>query len=895
MEDLEEIKPRLRNTFRDRHDIEEDEVREEIPVKKPRKKKLSQKPILDEREEEVIEADEEEEEEIAPRLKNTRNEPRDKKNEDKPKKKRAKKGSFAEFILPVKDFFASEKVHKIAGLFLLLSSVYLTIAFVSFFFTWTVDQDKVMGSWADLFSSDESAANWLGKLGAVISHSFIHAGFGIAALAFPLVALVLGIRILMKVELLPLARTLKWSVFGLLFLSCALGYLFHDKWFYLGGTFGFHLSEWLNRSLGAVGTGALLAFTFLTFLVVNFNISFEFFRKPEPIPPVNEASLQNVLLRTEMKEEYSPQVEVTLNREETPPPPEVTEIIAPAETENTIEPVPDEVKPVDPPLLHSISLGEENVMLTVEQNEFKDESDEDYSKKAEELVAQFGEYDPTLELGEYRFPGVDLLTTYESSQDAVSEEELNANAKRIVQTLKDYGIEIEKIKATIGPTITLYEIVPKAGVRISKIKSLENDIALSLAALGIRIIAPIPGKGTIGIEVPNLHPEMVPARTVLGSEKFQSSHMDLPLALGRTIANETFIADLAKMPHLLIAGATGQGKSVGVNMILSSLIYKKHPSQLKLVLIDPKKVELTLYNKIERHFLAKLPDAEKPIITDSKKVINTLNSLVIEMEARYELLEMVGLRNIKEYNAEFVKRKLNPNNGHKFLPYIVVVIDEFADFITEAGKEVEIPIARLAQKARAVGIHLIIATQRPSVDVITGTIKANFPARIAFRVTSKIDSRTILDQGGADQLIGKGDMLLSTGSDLIRLQCAFIDTPEVARITDFIGSQKGFSTAHILPEYVGEDEGGGGVSVDAADRDPLFEEAARIIVTHQQGSASLLQRKLQLGYNRAGRIVDQLENAGVIGPFKGSKAREVLIKDVLTLEQFLKKGDDTPQ
>jgi DNA segregation ATPase FtsK/SpoIIIE, S-DNA-T family len=509
-------------------------------------------------------------------------------------------------------------------------------------------------------------------------------------------------------------------------------------------------------------------------------------------------------------------------------------------------------------------------------------------------VKEFGEFDPKLELGGYKYPTLDLLAVPEQKANSVDHDELEKNAQKIVQTLRDYGIEIEKIKANIGPTVTLYEIIPKAGVRISKIKNLENDIALSLAALGIRIIAPIPGRGTIGIEVPNLHPETVFIRQVFGSEKFLNNNMDLPIALGKTINNEIFIGDLAKMPHLLIAGATGQGKSVGINVILSSLLYKKHPSNLKLVLIDPKKVELTLYNKIERHFLAKLPDAEKPIITDSKKVVNTLNSLVIEMEARYELLESVGLRNIKEYNTAFRKRKLNPNNGHRYLPYVVVVIDEFADFIIEAGKEVEIPIARLAQKARAIGIHLIIATQRPSVDVITGTIKANFPARIAFRVTSKIDSRTILDTGGADQLIGKGDMLLSTGSDLIRLQCAFIDTPEVDRVTDFIGSQKGFPTAFLLPEYVGEDEASGSGGIDPSDRDAMFAEAARIIVNHQQGSASLLQRKLQLGYNRAGRIIDQLEAAGIIGPFKGSKAREVLIKDIVTLEQFLDKEKGNP-
>ena len=454
-------------------------------------------------------------------------------------------------------------------------------------------------------------------------------------------------------------------------------------------------------------------------------------------------------------------------------------------------------------------------------------------------------------------------------------------------TLANYGIAIEKIKATIGPTVTLYEINPAAGVRISKIKNLEDDIALSLSALGIRIIAPIPGKGTIGIEVPNLNPEMVAMRSILGSEKFQNTNMELPIALGKTISNEIFITDLAKMPHLLMAGATGQGKSVGLNAILVSLLYKKHPSQIKFVLVDPKKVELTLFNKIERHFLAKLPDTEEAIITDTKKVVNTLNSLCIEMDNRYDLLKDAQVRNIKEYNTKFISRKLNPNNGHKYLPYIVLVVDEFADLIMTAGKEVEAPIARLAQLARAIGIHLIIATQRPSVNIITGTIKANFPARIAFRVTSKIDSRTILDSGGADQLIGRGDMLLSTGSDLIRLQCAFVDTPEVDKITDFIGSQRAYPSAYQLPEYIGENEEGGKEEMDPSERDSMFGEAARIVVQHQQGSASLLQRKLKLGYNRAGRIVDQLEAAGIIGRFEGSKAREVLIKDAVSLEQLL--------
>ncbi len=505
---------------------------------------------------------------------------------------------------------------------------------------------------------------------------------------------------------------------------------------------------------------------------------------------------------------------------------------------------------------------------------------------AEQIVDEFGEYDPELELSNYKYPELDQLKEYGNENISIDREELEQNKNKIVETLNNYKIEIAKIKATIGPTVTLYEIVPAPGVRISKIKNLEDDIALSLSALGIRIIAPIPGKGTIGIEVPNKKPTIVSMKSVLSSSAFQNSDMELPLALGKTISNTTFVVDLAKMPHLLVAGATGQGKSVGLNAIMTSLLYKKHPSELKFVLVDPKKVELTLFNKVERHYLAKLPDSDSAIITDTTKVIHTLNSLCIEMDDRYELLKNAYVRNIKEYNAKFKKRKLNPVDGHKFLPYIVLIIDEFADLIMTAGKEVETPIARLAQLARAVGIHLVVATQRPSVNVITGIIKANFPARLAFRVTSKIDSRTILDAGGADQLIGKGDMLFTNGNEMVRLQCAFVDTPEVETITDFIGDQKGYSEAFMLPEYVG-DENTGTTDIDIKDRDVKFEEAARLIVAAQQGSASLLQRKLKLGYNRAGRIVDQLEAAGIIGPFEGSKARQVLVQDEAQLQNLL--------
>jgi len=503
----------------------------------------------------------------------------------------------------------------------------------------------------------------------------------------------------------------------------------------------------------------------------------------------------------------------------------------------------------------------------------------------EAKLQEFGEYDPTLDLSSYELPPIDLLVDHGTGEVTVTKEELEANKDRIVETLGHYNIAIDKIKATIGPTVTLYEIIPQAGVRISKIKNLEDDIALSLAALGIRIIAPIPGKGTIGIEVPNSKPQVVGMRAVVASEKFQNSTADLPIVLGKTISNETFVTDLAKMPHLLMAGATGQGKSVGLNAILVSLLYKKHPSQIKFVLVDPKKVELTLFNKIERHFLAKLPGDSDAIITDTKKVVATLNSLCIEMDDRYELLKEAQVRNIKEYNAKFISRRLSPEKGHRFLPYIVLVVDEFADLIMTAGREVETPIARLAQLARAIGIHLIIATQRPSVNIITGTIKANFPARIAFRVTSKIDSRTILDTGGADQLIGRGDMLLSTGNELIRIQCAFVDTPEVDKITEFIGNQRGYPEALILPEVPTED--GGELEVDDGERDSMFEEAARLVVQTQQGSTSLIQRKLKLGYNRAGRIVDQLESAGILGAFEGSKARRVLIPNEAALAAHL--------
>jgi len=794
--------------------------------------------------------------------------------------------SFKEKINNFFEFARNERFQKIVGLSLLLLSVYSAIAFTSFVFTWQADQDKVVG---DLFANDVVVENWLGKFGALLSHVFIHKWFGVASYIFSFLALITGLRVTFNLELLNIGKTYVYSFFFLVFLSITLGYVFHDAYFYLGGAFGYTLSNKLNSVLGFIGTGVLLFFAFIVFLVAAFNISFDLGKKDpitddettepaeeeEKIMPVNSFKEEEVY--EEIEEERVVQIKPLMQELE----------ITNEEKHDIVEEV---IKPVEKEEI-VLSAEDNAVQFTVEKIDGK-EQELTPEQIAEALVDQVGEYDSTLDLGTYQFPPLDLLENYGGSKDIViNTEELNANKDRILKTLSDYGIEIDKIKATVGPTVTLYEIIPAAGVRISKIKNLEDDIALSLSALGIRIIAPIPGKGTVGIEVPNLNPEMVPMRSLIASEKFQNTTMDLPIALGKTISNETFITDLAKMPHLLMAGATGQGKSVGLNAVLVSLLYKKHPSQIKFVLVDPKKVELTLFNKIERHFLAKLPDSAEAIITDTKKVIHTLNSLCIEMDQRYDLLKEAQVRNIKEYNTKFIARKLNPNNGHKFLPYIVLVVDEFADLIMTAGKEVETPIARLAQLARAIGIHLIIATQRPSVNIITGTIKANFPARIAFRVTSKIDSRTILDSGGADQLIGRGDMLLSTGNDLIRLQCAFVDTPEVEKICEFIGSQRSYPTAFLLPEYVDENGEGSGKMDDPSERDSLFNQAAEIVVSTQQGSASLLQRRLKLGYNRAGRIVDQLESAGIIGPFEGSKAREVLIKDMLSLEQFLNKSE----
>ncbi|MES2139980.1 MAG: DNA translocase FtsK [Bacteroidota bacterium] len=813
--------------------------------------------------------------------------------------KSASRSQFREKVDAVLVIVNNERFQKIAGLTLLLFSVYLTIAFTSYCFTsftsfiQNPDQAAVL---SNMPSSEVD--NWLGKLGALLSHLFLYKWFGVSSYLLAFLAFITGLRITFNVGPTNFRNAYIYSFFFLVFISITLGYIFpNDELTFLGGAYGYTMSNKLNELLGHIGTGVSLFFMFIVFLVAAFNMSFDLSKKtpvtnniePETAPlPDNET--KKTLVNT-FKEEEKVKEELTEPVKEDDG---STSLTTGFFITNNVQ--HDIVEEVEKPVVKEeiiLTSEDSDVQFSVVSTENKEE-ELSPEKISEALIAQVGEYDPTLDLSSYQFPPVDLLENYGGSKEIViNTEELNENKDRILKTLGDYGIEIQKIKATVGPTVTLYEIIPAAGVRISKIKNLEDDIALSLSALGIRIIAPIPGKGTIGIEVPNSHAEMVPMRALISSEKFQNTTMDLPIALGKTISNETFIFDLAKMPHLLMAGATGQGKSVGLNAILVSLLYKKHPSQIKFVLVDPKKVELTLFNKIERHFLAKLPDSADAIITDTKKVVHTLSSLCIEMDQRYDLLKEAQVRNIKEYNSKFIARKLNPNNGHKFLPYIVLVIDEFADLIMTAGKEVEAPIARIAQLARAVGIHLVIATQRPSVNIITGTIKANFPARIAFRVTSKIDSRTILDSGGADQLIGRGDMLLSTGNDLIRLQCAFVDTPEVEKICEFIGSQRGYPNAYLLPEYVDENgEGSGKEDMDPSERDSMFNQAAEIVVSTQQGSTSLIQRKLKLGYNRAGRIVDQLEAAGILGRFEGSKAREVLIKDMLSLEQFLNKSNN---
>ncbi|MCL2417259.1 MAG: DNA translocase FtsK [Bacteroidales bacterium] len=777
----------------------------------------------------------------------------------------------------------SERFRFICGVSFLGFALFSLFAFVSYLFSWWIDFDMIAHiSTYDLFvDSSADIRNIAGRMGARFAHVFIYNGFGIGSFAFVWVAFVIGLRLL-NIPLFKLKKTILHSAFFMVWSSVMFGFitLGLGKLSILGGIFGFEVAYYLKAAIGIPGLIFLLGTALAIFLYVAYGVRFRLYT----IIKNWSENIENWLKRT--KKDLQEDVNELLTEEE-----QVTNL--PPDDEDTFS------------LLNEIEKWEEENDLKADdevpfiienpselENEAGVEDEIKEEDKIEETIEKYGvetPYDPYLDLPSYVFPTLDLLEDYgmKNVDNSKQTDELIANKKLIENTLKSFGVEIAQIKATIGPTVTLYEIIPASGVRISKIQNLENDIALSLAALGIRIIAPIPGKGTIGIEVPNANKQIVPMKVMLDSPNFKDTKFDLPIALGKTIQNEAFVADLAKMPHLLMAGATGQGKSVGLNAIIASLLYKKHPADLKFVMVDPKKVELTLYNKIERHYLAKLPNVEDAIITDTKKVVNTLNSLCVEMDARYNLLKDAQVKGIKEYNAKFISRRLNPNDGHRYLPYIVLVVDEFADLIMTAGKEVELPIARLAQLARAIGIHLIIATQRPSVNIITGTIKANFPARIAFRVTSKIDSRTILDSGGADQLIGKGDMLLSTGNELIRLQCALIDTPEIEKIAEFIGEQRGYPEAYELPECADESGGSSGGAFSVDERDLMFDDAARLIVSSQSGSTSLIQRKLKLGYARSGRLMDQLEDAGIVGPSQGSKPREVYIKDMQTLEEML--------
>jgi S-DNA-T family DNA segregation ATPase FtsK/SpoIIIE len=772
------------------------------------------------------------------------------------------------------NFTLTNSQRLVMGSFLVIIGILLFIALLSYLFTGESDQ-TILG---DFTNRSIETNNWLSKVGAWISHLLIYKGFGISSFLFSGLLLLTGISVLANSSKKRLWRNWFWGTLIIIWGALVFGFAFETAP-KLGGTIGFELNILLQDYVGKIGTALLLVFGFIVYIALRFKIG------PQHIARLFTRTKNE--LKSELSEDSltaSIAVDNSLSDE-------AEDIKSSFEIPlENLEPTISKHSSIDSPSTLEVTPPKEEANIEDEPLEMKiEKSIEEPSETdnlAAKLVEDFGEVDPTLELSKFKFPSLNLLKKYDTEGITINQEELEENKNKIVETLNNYKIGIANIKATIGPTVTLYEIIPEAGVRISKIKNLEDDIALSLSALGIRIIAPIPGRGTIGIEVPNKNATIVSMHSVIASQKFQKSEMELPIALGKTISNETFVVDLAKMPHLLMAGATGQGKSVGLNAVLTSLLYKKHPAEVKFVLVDPKKVELTLFNKIERHYLAKLPDSEDAIITDNTKVINTLNSLCIEMDNRYEMLKNAFCRNIKEYNEKFKARKLNPNDGHKFLPYIVLVVDEFADLIMTAGKEVETPIARLAQLARAIGIHLIVATQRPSVNVITGIIKANFPARIAFRVTSKIDSRTILDSSGADQLIGRGDLLYTQGNDMVRIQCAFVDTPEVEKLTDYIGSQKAYPSAYLLPEYISEDSG---TSLDnnINERDQLFREAAEVIVTAQQGSASLLQRKLKLGYNRAGRLIDQLEAAGIVGPFEGSKARQVLVPDFLALNQLL--------
>jgi S-DNA-T family DNA segregation ATPase FtsK/SpoIIIE len=775
-------------------------------------------------------------------------------------KKKKKKNPAVSFLGSMVAFFKDDRFRYALGIVFLLLSLFIILALISYLINWKTDQDF---EWGKVFSGPEiQVENTGGKMGAWLSNLLINRWFGIASFLFPII-LVIWAMALYRIRLIQTAKAVRNSLFLIILLSITLGLIFGDAGGALGsgpgGQHGYFLSRWLVASIGTLGTIFVLLICYTAMLL--FSTSFLDWIRTREIPfrsfgGTNDDPDPLMEDETEAEEE---KIEEEPVKEE------------PFVIKDVDKEVQTSEKEDNPP-------NREDVEMTIEDIDPEDINPDE---------GALGEYDPTLDLSSFKYPPLSLLKEYDQGDSRVSNEELISNKNRIVETLGNYNIKIDKIKATIGPTVTLYEIVPAPGIRISKIKNLEDDIALSLSALGIRIIAPIPGKGTIGIEVPNQNPRTVSMKSILASKKYQDAEMELAISLGKTISNETFVFDLTKMPHLLVAGATGQGKSVGLNAIIASLLFKKHPAQLKFVMIDPKKVELSLYSKIERHYLAKLPESEEAIITDTQQVIHTLNSLCAEMDDRYNLLKSAQVRNIKEYNAKFINRKLNPNKGHRYLPFIVVIIDEFADLIMTAGREIEHPISRLAQLARAIGIHLVIATQRPTTNIITGVIKANFPARIAFRVTSMIDSRTILDGPGADQLIGRGDMLFLSGNEPIRLQCAFIDGPEIEEVTDFIGQQKGYPSAMMLNPV--EEDGGNGADVDLDKRDDKFEEAARLVVQHQQGSTSLIQRKLSLGYNRAGRIVDQLEVAGILGPFEGSKARKVLVQDEFTLEQILSK------
>ncbi len=787
-------------------------------------------------------------------------------------------------------FFRNEKLRFILGFIIFIVAIYLLIAFVSFLFFGAADQSKLDLSLKELVLNREiNVQNKAGKTGAYLSELIINKGFGVSSFLIVYILAVAGLRIISR-NIVRFRRNFVYSLLTLIWFSLALGLIFtkseEGSFIYWGGRYGYVLSTWMSSMIGFVGMIFFLLITGISLVIVRFENSYSTFKKLLSQKPrikkekVKAEDDDDDDVFEKGKKIVIPEKSISKVIEEGDV---VKAIFEPDDVEMDMEIEREiKVKEVDSNVIPKSDEEDEDLEIAVVSRQSDDDTDETYGQGMEE-------YDPTLDLSGFRFPTIELLEDHKSGNAEVTNEELISNKNKIVETLRHYKIEITKIRATIGPTITLYEIVPAPGIRIAKIKNLEDDIALSLSALGIRIIAPIPGRGTIGIEVPNQNPEVVSMRSIISSKKFQESTAELPIALGKTISNETYLFDLAKMPHILVAGATGQGKSVGVNVIITSLLYKKHPAELKFVFIDPKKVELNLYSIIEKHYLAKLPNEEEPVITNIQKVKYTLSSINIEMDSRYDLLKKAHTRNIKEYNKKFTSRRLNPMKGHKFMPYIVVIIDEFADLIMTAGKEIELPIARIAQLARAVGIHMIIATQRPSVTIITGVIKANFPARIAFKVASMIDSRTILDQPGANQLIGKGDMLISANSDITRVQCAFVDTPEVEKICSFIAEQRGFPTAFLLPEFEGDEESTSPGDVDLNNKDDMFEDCARVVVMSQIGSTSMIQRKFSIGYNRAGRIMDQLEKAGVVGPSEGSKARQVLIQDEYSLEQLLNR------